>query len=333
MPFSVWARGDSSSANNSSLNTESTNQQPTTLLTFEATAGGDEKLEFNKGAGTADEDTVVYLNSDPTPYTFVLEFGGYLPQSNKLSNVNGEDLRGAEIYVLTIEATGERFFFLAGSDGSQFYFDIMDAFPNGAHAIQGLFACYTEGTLIETPDGPRPIEAIAPGDLVTTLDGRHVPVRFSAKRHVRARELRAFPALQPILIPAGSVAPGMPSSDLTVSALHRVLVRDPDIELLFGLDAAYVAARDLPRARPAPIRDLTYVHVLCDSHECLIANGCQSESLLPGDVALASLGQADAARVREIVGERPVHTAFPCLKGYEAALWRRVVLDREKLTA
>jgi hypothetical protein len=78
---------------------------------------------------------------------------------------------------------------------------------------------------------------------------------------------------------------------------------------------------------------LTYVHVLCDSHECLIANGCQSESLLPGDVALASLGHADAARVREIVGERPVHTAFPCLKGYETALWRRVVLDREKLTA
>ena len=333
MPFSVWARGDSSTANNSSLNAQGTNTTPTTLLTFEAAAGGDEKLEFNKGAGTIDPDTVVYLGTDPTPYTFVMEFGGTLPLSNKLSNVNGADLRGAEIYVLTIAETGQRFFFLVDSDGSLAFFDIMDAFPNGAHAIQNVFACYVEGTLIATPAGPRAVVQLSPGDLVTCHDGRHVPVRFTASRRISAAEARAFEALRPVVIPAGSLGAGIPSADLSVSALHRILVRDPDLELLFGLEAAYVAARDLPGARPRAEADLTYVHVLCDRHECLIANGCESESLFPGDVALASLGPADAARVRAIVGETPAKTAFPCLTAREAAHWRRRVEARASRAA
>lgn len=322
MPFSVWARGDSNTANNASLNVQSTNQQPTTLLTFEATPGGDEVLDFNKGAGTIDDDTVVYLNNDPTAYTFVAEFGGFLPRTNKLSNVNGMDLRGAEIRVLTIQETGQRFFFIVGSDGSTTWFNTMQSFPNGAHNIANIFACYTAGTLIDTPDGPRAVEALAAGDLVTTADGRAVPVRLVVSRELPAREAEVFGALRPYVIPAGALGPDVPRHNLTVSALHRILVRDAGLAPLFGVDAAYVAARDHPSARPAVVGPrLTYVHVLCDAHECLIAEGVESESLLPGDVALASVGPEARARIREIVGERPVRTAYPCLTGREAALW------------
>jgi hypothetical protein len=262
-----------------------------------------------------------------------MEFGGTLPFSNKLRDVNGVDLRGAEINILTIAETGQRFFFLVDSDGSPTFFNIMDAFPNGAHNIGNLFACYVEGTLIDTPDGPRAVEQLAPGDLVTCHDGRHVPVRFTASRRISAAEARAFEALRPVVIPAGALGIGIPSADLSVSALHRILVRDPDLELLFGLEAAYVAARDLPGAHQAAEADLTYVHVLCDRHECLIANGCESESLFPGDVALASLGPADAARVRAIVGETEAKTAFPCLTGREAQIWRRRVETRSSRAA
>lgn len=331
MPFSVWARGDSGTANNASLNVESTNQQPTTLLTFEATPGGDEVLDFNKGAGTVDDDTVVYLGSDPTPYTFVVHFGGFLPQTNKLANVNGVDLRGLEIRVLTIEETGDRFFFIVGSDGSTTWFDIMNVFPNGAHAITGLFACYTAGTLIATPDGARAVETLAPGDLVTTADGRAVPVRLSVSRTLPGRDAALFPALRPYTIPAGSLGPSVPARDLTVSALHRILIRDPGLGPLFGFDAAFVAARDLPMARPSDAAaPLTYVHLLCDDHECLIANGAESESLLAGDVALASVGPDERARITALIGTRPVRAAYPCLTSQEAAVWRKT---RDRTTA
>ena len=62
MPREFWARGDSSNANNASLNNSNTNKQPTTLLTFEATAGGDEKLDYNDG--NPDPDTVVWADYD-----------------------------------------------------------------------------------------------------------------------------------------------------------------------------------------------------------------------------------------------------------------------------
>ncbi len=325
MPFSVYARGDSSTANNASLNVESYNQQPTVLLTFEAAAGGDEDLEFNDGL--PDPDTVVYVDGDPTPLTFTMEFGGYLPQSNKLSNVGGVDLRGAEIRVLTLE-NGDRYFFVVGSDGSATWLNIMDSFPNGAHSIDFTFACYALGTLIRTPFGDRPVQDLVPGDHVLTNKGRKVRVRYVARRSFTATEVKTFAPLTPILISAGTLGPGQPENDLTVSALHRILVRDGDLERLFGLEAAYIAARDLPFARPAPATDITYVHFLCDDHECVLANGCESESLFPGDVIQAALTPEDRKAVREIACGQ-TRTAYPCLTAKEATVWAAARSARE----
>lgn len=330
MPFSVWARGDSSSANNAELNAENTTTTPTTLLTFEATVGGNETLNFNDGS--PDPDTVVYVGSDPTPQTFTLEFGGYLPQSNKLADVNGVDLRGAEILVLTTES-GDRFFFVKGSDGSLEWFDIMDAFPNGAHAITGIYTCYAAGTLIETPDGPRPVESLKHGDLVSCDDGGTARICLTTSRSFGAEELRCFPMLKPFVLRAGSLGGGAPDTDLTISALHRVLVRDHALSLLFGIDAAFIAVRDLPWAEPAPIKDMTYHHFLCDRHVCIRANGAESESLYPGDMMMKSLPEDELASITHILDDPDKKTAYPCLTAQEAAVWRAEVYSREKRTA
>lgn len=46
--------------------------------------------------------------------------------------------------------------------------------------------CFACGTLIATPDGERPVETLAIGDLVTTMNGT-APVRWIGRktRHVR----------------------------------------------------------------------------------------------------------------------------------------------------
>ncbi len=332
----LYARGDSSTANNASLNAQGTSTTPTTLLTFsddtnqDGTADGDLNWDIFI-SGASDPDTVVYVGTDPIAYTYTVEFGGTLPNTNKLSNVNGVDLRGQEILVITI-SNGQRLFFLTdpalNSD-----FLLMDAFPNGAHNIQGVFVCYAEGTLIDTPGGPRAVETLAEGDLITGTGGAPVTIRYFAKRHFPASQIAAFPMLQPVTIPVGYIAPGAPSRPLTVSALHRILVRDADLERLFGLDAAYVAARDLPGLSPAPARDLTYVHFLCDTHQCVTANGCESESLFPGDMALTALGTDIAETIQKRFGDTPQRTAYPCLTGKEAAVWRASVEARMKRSA
>jgi Hint domain len=336
--FSVWARGDSSTANNASLNVQGTNKTPTTLLTFSDDydgdgTGGDGDLNLDIFiSGAEDPDTVVFLGNDPTAYTFTVEFGGTLPFTNKLSNVNGTDLRGADILVLTV-SNGQRYFFVQGSDGSTFWFNVMNAFPNGAHSIENVFVCYLAGTLIDTPEGPRAVESLRIGDEVSRSGGGAAIIRHVATRRFSAREVAIFPTLLPLTVPAGHLAPGVPSADLTVSALHRILVRDADLERLFGCAEAFVAARDLPGVRAASVSDVTYVHFMCDAHECVIANGCESESLYPGEMALAWLGAEDRAQVTKLVGGVRVQTAYPCLSAREAAVWREAVQRREKRTA
>ncbi len=333
MAFSVWARGDSSNANNASLNVQGTNTQSTILLTFQAAdSSGDEKLEFN--GGSPDPDTVVLADLDGNgtveEYTFTLEFGGLLPQSNKLNGVgpNNTDLRGEEIMILTL-SDGTRLFFMVNSDESLEWFDAMEDFPNGAHTIDNIYMCYVAGTLIGTPEGVIPVEELVEGDGVLTLDGQAARIVHVACREIRASEMRAFPNLRPVVIPGDPTL----GDDLIVSPLHRVLVRGPELEQLFGLSAAFVAARDAPGARPAPIEDLTYVHFLCEDHVAVTANGCESESLFPGDVALYSMGPRERDVVLSKLSQRRQRPAYPCLTSREAAVLRDAIQSREKRSA
>ena len=48
---------------------------------------------------------------------------------------------------------------------------------------------FTHGTRIDTPDGPRPVEALAAGDLVTTLDNGSQPVRWTGRRWISPAEM------------------------------------------------------------------------------------------------------------------------------------------------
>ena len=361
MPLSVWARGDSSSAANASLNASNTNQQPTTLLTFSADTDGDGfddpdgdlKLNFTED-GSVDPNTVIYLDTngdgtlDSGPISFTMEFGGTLPFTNKLNGVGPDntDLRGEEVVILTLD-TGERFFFLrsflfdpdpitnpdAATD-SQDTFDIMDDFPNGAHDISGLFVCYVAGTQITTPGGAVAIESLKVGDQIVAEGNPSVPVLFIGRQTFEAASVRAFDKLRPVLIPKGSIAPNEPNADLLVSPQHRILVRAPELQTLFGLDAAFVAARDTPFARPGPAEDTTYFHLLCPIHSVIEANGCSSESLFPGDTALASLSPEDVTEIRSILGSGiNQKTAYPCLTSQEAAVLRRAIHSREKRSA
>jgi hypothetical protein len=87
-------------------------------------------------------------------------------------------------------------------------------------ALQLGAACFLAGTPVLTPSGYRPIETIAKGDLVQTADGRNVPVTRTYKKEIG----RSNRNTAPFLIPAGSLGPSMPCSDLVMSPGHVVQV-------------------------------------------------------------------------------------------------------------
>ena len=148
--------------------------------------------------------------------------------------------------------------------------------------------CYTPGTLILTPDGERPVETLAVGDLVSTHDAGPQPIRWIGRTE------HLFPTgphkHKPIQIKAGALGPGMPGRDLSVSPRHRMLFSGVLPRLLFGHDQVLALSKGLtglPGVRAMNgRRHAVYYSLLLDRHHILFANGAASESFFPGPTAL-----------------------------------------------
>jgi hypothetical protein len=141
--------------------------------------------------------------------------------------------------------------------------------------------CFVAGTLIRTPQGDIPVEALAPGDLVETLDHGPQPVAWVGRRIVAARGVHA-----PVRIAPGTFGA---HGALMVSPQHRVLVRDGRAELMFGETEVLIAARNLVDGRGVTVVDggwVEYVHILFERHEIVWAQGLATESFLPGPQVL-----------------------------------------------
>jgi hypothetical protein len=163
--------------------------------------------------------------------------------------------------------------------------------------------CFTPGTMVETLWGPMPVEDVMVGDKLLTRDNGHQEVRWVGRRDFSAAELVFAPHLCPVRIAAGALGNGLPAVDMIVSPQHRMLVKGPACDLLFGENEALAAAVHLVGqpgiTRVAP-RDITYVHVMFEEHEIILADGAWSESFQPGDLTLAGMDDAARAELFEI---------------------------------
>ncbi len=181
--------------------------------------------------------------------------------------------------------------------------------------------CFVAGTLIETMDGPRPVEFLEEGDLIVTYDNGLQPLRWIGQRKVSARA-----DLAPIRIAENALGT---HPELKVSPQHRVLLRGSLAELLFGESEVLVAAKHLVNdhsVRPMPAETVTYVHLLFDEHQIVLSNGVPTESFLPGPTMTTSFE-------RDMIDE--ITSIFPELcpvtgRGYGPAA-RRMLKQHEAL--
>mgnify|MGYP000903402355 CR=1 FL=1 len=186
-----------------------------------------------------------------------------------------------------------------------------DGLVIGTLSIRGntidIIPCFTAGTLIETPEGPRAVETLLPGDPVLTRDHGAQPLRWIGRRRLGADELAARPHLRPIRIRAGALGVDCPSSDLLVSPQHRILIRSAVAQRMFGAAEVLVAARQLLVLDGIEVAtdmdQVEYVHILFDRHEIVISNGAETESLYTGGEALKSVGAAARAEILSLFPE------------------------------
>ncbi|MEO0750224.1 MAG: Hint domain-containing protein [Pseudomonadota bacterium] len=162
----------------------------------------------------------------------------------------------------------------------------------GASNYDDYITCFGPGTKILTDKGKRVVEDLEVGDLVWTQHHQMQPIRWIGRTTVEAKG-----AFAPIVF-----APGALENDkeLVVSPEHRMCLRVPSVELLFGTQEVLVAAKHLTDLPGVSVREsdmITYTHFMFDQHEIIHANGQLSESFFFSELSLRGLNPAQAAEL------------------------------------
>ncbi|MDQ2095858.1 Hint domain-containing protein [Rhodalgimonas zhirmunskyi] len=250
-----------------------------------------------------------------------------------ITHINGQAVVAGDVVTLatgqTVQLNADGTMTLV-SDGDDEYFNFTYTIDDGVNQDTGFvlvdsIPCFVAGTMIETAQGPRPIETLAPGDRIATQDNGFQPLRWIGRRKVRAEGNFA-----PIRIAANTFGR---HAEVRLSPLHRVLVRDALAELLFGESEVLIAARDLVNdhsVRPDPGGHVEYVHLLFDQHQVVFTEGLASESFLPGPQMNNSFEEETVAEICALFPELEPETgvgygpsARLSLKRYEAELLTR----------
>jgi hypothetical protein len=165
-------------------------------------------------------------------------------------------------------------------DGNTIYFLSNETLPTSSTPFTASTEpftppCFLAGTLITTPDGGRPVEALTIGDPVLTADGRTVPVRWVGRRTI----VTAFGPRRehaPVEIAEGAFGPALPARPLRLTADHALLLDGLLVQagvLVDGHTARRMTATDLGER-------YTVFHVETEKHDLILAEGVPAETFL-----------------------------------------------------
>lgn len=211
----------------------------------------------------------------------------------------GPDIAGT--YLGTVEVGGLTWVAVTDDDTTSFYalspdpvgnetlyddgFTALDTVDDGSGPNQNFInitlqnttsftVCFAPGTLISTPLGETAVEALRIGDLITTADGRAVPVRWIGYQTVH--KVFAGERARPVRIAAGALGAGLPHSDLVLTADHALILDGLAINAGALVNGTTITLDPLPSV---PDR-VTYCHVETEHHDIILANGTPAETFV-----------------------------------------------------
>jgi hypothetical protein len=132
------------------------------------------------------------------------------------------------------------------------------------------------GTLIRTPRGDAKVEDLVIGDLVTTIAGEAKPIKWIGRRSYAGEFIARKPAVLPIVVRAGALAPEVPVRDLWLSPGHALF-----------LDGVLVASEHLINGltilQAKAVDQVEYFHLEFEEQEMILAEGAPAESYVECD--------------------------------------------------
>jgi hypothetical protein len=176
---------------------------------------------------------------------------------------------------LAKDPAGAQGFIAEDLNGHYFFFTQTDikGSSHPLHLEKGVeHICFMPGTRIATPSGEVPVESLAAGDRVLSLEGDAVEVRWIGRQTISrlfADELRL-----PVRIKAGALADNVPARDLCVSPDHALFV---DGILIHA--GSLINGTSIVREYDAP-EVFTYHHVEVKDHRLIMAENTPAETFI-----------------------------------------------------
>ncbi len=179
--------------------------------------------------------------------------------------------------------------------------------------------CFTAGTRIATAKGLQPVERLRAGDMVQTVDNGMQALVWVGHKTLDCQALRDNEKLRPVLISAGALGN---ERDMWVSPQHGMIIPD---------DRGGRMVRAIHLARHAGQgfrvghgrRGITYVHLMFETHQIVLAEGTPSESFFAGPQGLAALGPGPRSEILALFPDL-AHGVLP-----ETARARSILHPRE----
>jgi hypothetical protein len=170
-------------------------------------------------------------------------------------------------------------------------------------------ACFLAGTRVRTPLGEVPVEELAIGALVDTLNGP-LPVKWIGRQKFKKTGSSWHWSVAPIRVARFALDDHYPTRDLYLSPKHCLFV-----------DGVLIPVEHLVNGRsvaPAKMDDsevIEYFHIELETHEVIFAEGAPAESLL---VTTGREGFANFVEYERLYGseERPAMKPFAPVLGY-----------------
>ncbi|MBS7542817.1 Hint domain-containing protein [Ancylobacter oerskovii] len=137
-----------------------------------------------------------------------------------------------------------------------------------------ILLCFLAGTGIATPAGTVAVECLSIGELVSTADGRAVPVKWIGRKS--AAPLFLAEERRPVRIGAGALGAGLPVRDLDVTGDHALL-----IDGLLVQAGALVNGTTIRRLSPDELgARFTVYHIETERHDLVLAEGVPAETFV-----------------------------------------------------
>jgi len=166
----------------------------------------------------------------------------------------------------------------------------VDTFTRVAPALavfEEAFSAFARGTLIATSRGPVAVEDLWPGDMIETIEGEHLPLRWKGALTLLPGIVKPDGAEERLFrLPSDSFGLGRPAPDLLLGPNARYLMRSDQLKSYLGAPQALTPiacmADGMNVLEVTPISPVPCYHIALDGHRVIRANGVEVESFHPG---------------------------------------------------